>query len=59
MSEKADIFTAVVQEDGITRKIVFQRQPDGSYEVVRKPTERLRQDELRLSVKKSALAGTE
>jgi hypothetical protein len=59
MSEKADVFTAVVREDGMIRKIVFRRQPDGSYKIVRKPTERLQQGGSPSSIKESAATGSE
>lgn len=45
MLKEANVFTAVVREEGMVRKVVLELQPDGSYDVVREAGDELPQEE--------------
>ena len=43
--KEANMFTAVVREEGMVRKVVLELQPDGSYEVVHEAGDEVPQEE--------------
>ena len=53
MAKDVNVFTAVVKEEGMVRRVVLEEQADGSYEVVHEPTGSFRGCEGGLAVGRS------